>query len=272
MRIIEESWRAKTSVRAPGQATRPDWGAVNYLYILPALLLFVGILVLPMLQSAYFSFLNWDRLPVTALILALLLEFVVRSAKWRAVARTVLFIPMTISSVAVGLLFALFYNPLMGVINNLAMSFGVLSTLDLLGNSKTTVIAIFAVAVWQWSGFGMVIFCAALQSLPSELLDAARIDGAGTLRTIRYVVIPLLLPTYFVVMTINVIGGFKAFDLIYVMTAGGPAGASETTSIFLYKQAFVLHKFGYASAVAIVLFLIVATVTLLLTAHRFSRR
>jgi ABC-type sugar transport system permease subunit len=296
--------------RAPGLASRPRSPARNgapYLYLVPAGLLFLAILVLPMLRSFYFSLHDWDGLkpmvwigganyaalfsdpdfwnsirvtltwvvlsggvlPLTALMLALLLEFGIRSARWRGLARTILFIPMTISLVAVGLLFALIYNPVMGVINNIPPLFGVLSTIDLLGNPNTTVLAIFAVAIWQWSGFGMVIFSAALQGLPSELIDAARIDGASKLQTIRHIVIPLLLPTYFVIATVNIIGGFKAFDLIYVMTAGGPAGTSETTSIFLYKQAFVLHQFGYASTVAVTLFAIVAIVTLALSKLRF---
>jgi ABC-type sugar transport system permease subunit len=82
------------------------------------------------------------------------------------------------------------------------------------------------------------------------------------------VILPLLIPTYMVITTVNVIGGFKAFDLIYVMTAGGPAQASETTSIFLYKQAFVLHRFGYASTIAMVLFVIVCLAAFVLMRRR----
>jgi ABC-type sugar transport system permease subunit len=116
----------------------------------------------------------------------------------------------------------------------------------------------------------MVIFTAALQGISGELYDAAKIDGASKWQTIRHVVLPLLVPTYIVILTLNIIGGFKAFDLIYVMTAGGPANASQTTSIFLYQQAFILHKFGYGSTVSVVLFVLVGVVAMVLNRRRFA--
>jgi ABC-type sugar transport system permease subunit len=307
--------QAKTTALVNGHqaaGTRPlprlRLDRIAYLYLIPGAALVVVFIVAPIIQSGYFSLLDWDGLaparfvglgnygrlfgdenfwnslkitliwvamsggllPAGALILALLVEFGVRSARLRAIARTVLFIPMTISLVAVGLLFSLFYNPVQGVINNLLQDLGIFSALDLLGNSHTTILAIFAVALWQWSGFGMVILCAALQSIPSEFIEAARIDGATTGQIIRHVIVPLLVPTYMVITTVNVIGGFKAFDLIYVMTAGGPAQASETTSIFLYKQAFVLHRFGYASTIAVVLFAIICVTAFILMRWRIA--
>lgn len=290
------------------QRPRSHYVWTPYLYMLPALTLFGTFLVFPVIQAFLYSMLDWDGLkpgvyvgldnyvtlfsdrtfwsslkvtlfwvamsggilPLTALVLALLVDFGTKSRTLAGVARTVLFIPMTISLVVVGLLFSLFYNPILGVINNVLQRFGAAGTLDLLGNSSTTLMAIFFVAVWQWSGFGMVIFTAALQGISGELFDAARIDGASKWQTIRHIVLPLLVPTYVIILTLNVIGGFKAFDLIYVMTAGGPAQASETTSIFLYKQAFILHKFGYGSAVSVVLFLLVGLVTIVLTRRRFA--
>jgi len=298
---------SRPGVRAKA-ARRTHVDRIAYVYLVPAAVLVLIFMVAPVVQSGYFSLLDWDGLapskfvglanyrnlltdenfwnslkitliwvalsggllPAGALVLALLVEFGVRSGRLRAIARTVLFIPMTISLVAVGLLFSLFYNPVQGVINNVLQDFGIFSALDLLGDSHTTILAIFGVALWQWSGFGMVILCAALQGVPSELIDAARIDGATTSQIIRYVILPLLIPTYMVITTVNVIGGFKAFDLIYVMTAGGPANASETTSIFLYKEAFVLHRFGYASAIAVVLFVVVCVSAFVLMRRRVA--
>jgi ABC-type sugar transport system permease subunit len=279
-----------------------------YLYMLPALILFGTFLVYPVIQSVFYSLLDWDGLkpgvyvgfenyirlfhdknfwnslkvtvvwvamsggilPLTALVLALVVDFGTSSRTLGSIARTVLFIPMTISLVVVGLLFTLFYNPILGVINNVLQRLGSTAIFDLLGDSNTVLIAIFFVAVWQWSGFGLVIFTAALQGISGDLFDAARIDGASKWQLIRYIVLPLLLPTYLTIMTLNIIGGFKAFDLIYVMTAGGPAEASATTSIFLYKQAFILHNFGYGSAVSVVLFVLVGLATLVLTRRRFA--
>jgi raffinose/stachyose/melibiose transport system permease protein len=277
-----------------------------YVYLVPALILFLVFMVYPVARSIVSSTWDWDGLsagrfvgwknywvllhdgnfwnslkitaiwvtlsggllPLTGAVLALLVDFGTKSRVIGKLARTVLFIPMTISFVAVGLLFTLFFNPMQGVISGIAHQFGVLSDLDLLGEPRTTVPTIFVVVLWQWSGFGMVIFAAALAGMPTELYDSASIDGATKLQVIRHIVVPLLIPTYLVVVTINVIGGFKAFDLIYVMTAGGPGEASETTSIFLYKQAFILHRFGYGSAVAIVLFFLVVIATLILSRLR----
>jgi len=297
---------AASSAERP--SARGHYLLTPYLYMLPALIIFVVFLVYPVFQSFLYSLLDWDGLkpgvyvgfanyellfndpafwnslkvtvfwvamsggilPLTALALALLVDFGVQSQTWAGIARTVLFIPMTISLVVVGLLFTLFYNPIQGVINNVVALFGLTSTLDLLGDSNTVLMSIFFVAVWQWSGFGMVIFTAALQSISGELYDAAKIDGAGKWQIIRHIALPLLVPTYLVILTLNIIGGFKAFDLIYVMTAGGPANASQTTSIFLYQQAFILHKFGYGSAVSVVLFALVGLVALALNRRRFA--
>ncbi|MEP0322233.1 carbohydrate ABC transporter permease [Bauldia litoralis] len=307
--MVAEAYDAEIAKSTRRRGSRlPGHGIAPYLYMAPALVLFGAFLIYPVIQSFFYSLLDWDGLqpgvyvgldnyaqlfrdpnfwnslkitliwvamsggilPLTALVLALLVDFGTTSRTLGGIARTVLFIPMTISLVAVGLLFTLFYNPLLGVINNVFLQFGMMTAIDLLGNSSTTLMAIFFVAVWQWSGFGMVIFAAALQGIPSELYDAAKIDGATKWQIIRHVVLPLLVPTYVVILTLNVIGGFKAFDLIYVMTAGGPAQASETTSIFLYKNAFVLHKFGYGSAVSVVLFIIIGIATVVLTRRRFA--
>ncbi|HEX4297920.1 MAG TPA: sugar ABC transporter permease [Devosia sp.] len=297
---------AETTVKR--RSPRSHYVLTPYLYMLPALIIFGAFLVYPVIQSFFYSLQDWDGLnrgtyvgfanyvtlfndpnfwnslkvtlfwvamsggilPLTALGLALLVDFGVQSRTLSGIARTVLFIPMTISLVVVGLLFTLFYNPILGVINNVLQRLGLMSMLDLLGDSNTVLMSIFFVAVWQWSGFGMVIFTAALQGISGELYDAAKIDGASKWQTIRHVVLPLLVPTYIVILTLNIIGGFKAFDLIYVMTAGGPANASQTTSIFLYQQAFILHKFGYGSTVSVVLFVLVGVVAMVLNRRRFA--
>lgn len=281
-----------------------------YVYMLPAAITVGVFIVYPLIESFVLSFQSWSGLnspkyvglgnyiellhdpefghslvitviwvilsgsliTSSGLALALLVEFGVKNRVIVNISRTVLFIPVTISMVAAGLLWTLIYNPLIGLLDRLiSLIFGTSITYDFLGNPHSSVLSIFLVAVWQNAGFDMVIFIAALIGIPGDIFDAASIDGASKRQTIQYVVLPLLVPVTVVMATLNVIGAFKAFDLIYVMTQGGPGTATEVTAIYLFKQAFTVHRMGYGSAVAVILLIISFAATYLMTRKQFSR-
>ena len=139
-----------------------------------------------------------------------------------------------------------------------------------LSNPQLAIYYAFIPAIWQWSGFGMVMTTAAMMGISSDLTEAASIDGANKRQAFFRVVLPQLMPTVLSGAAINLIGGFKAFDIIYVMTAGGPGNATRVTSILMYRTAFTENKYGYACAMAVVIFVISILLTVIF--NKFRRR
>lgn len=269
---------------------------IGYLYLLPAVILMGVFIIYSMIlnvqismtdwsglsEKHFIAFANyvklfrdkafWDSLGVQliwmllstvfhalgGLILSIIVEYFIHR-KLQAVFRTLFFMPMMMSLVAVGILWTLIYNPLIGVINEILQVLGILSgnqTLDLLGDRSTALLAAFIPALWQWSGFGMVVFSAALQGMSRELLEAASLDGCSKWQQIRYIILPLLRPTIITVCTINLIGGMKCFDLLYTMTKGGPGTATQSTTIYIYKEMFTNSHYGYSAAMSMILFIV----------------
>ncbi|MFE4328845.1 carbohydrate ABC transporter permease [Streptomyces sp. NPDC056831] len=184
--------------------------------------------------------------------------------KSRALLRLIFFAPAVVSPVMVAILWKYIYNPengagLNGVLG--AVGLGGLRQ-DWLGNPSLALWSVAAMVVWQYAGYSMVVFLAGLQGVPAELHEAARIDGAGSWQRFRYVTWPLLAPALTINLMLSTIGGLKLFDQVYAATNGGPGTSSETLSTVLYKEAFVYGKFGYSTAVALVLALFVAAVSL----------
>jgi raffinose/stachyose/melibiose transport system permease protein len=122
-----------------------------------------------------------------------------------------------------------------------------------LGDPKLAFATVVGIAVWQYSGYNMLLYYAGLQSLPTERVEAAAIDGAGAFNRLRYVVVPYLRPVIAVVVVLNLIGGWKVFELVYVLTNGGPNRATEVLSTYLFQQAFEFSRVGYASTFAVVI-------------------
>lgn len=122
--------------------------------------------------------------------------------------------------------------------------------------------ALIITSVWKGLGFNMVIFLAALQDVPEDLYEAAKIDGANSWQLFRHITLPLITPAIFFVLVMGIIGSFQAFDQVYIMTNGGPAKATTVIVFYIWQNAFKFFKMGYASAVAYVLFLLILGVTL----------
>jgi ABC-type sugar transport system permease subunit len=168
--------------------------------------------------------------------------------------RTIVFAPMVMSMVAVSLLWSMIYHPLFGLIPEFARALGVgLPSAGILGDPATVNWAILAVSCWQYTGFIMVIVLAGMQAVPEELYQAARLDGARGVKAFVHITLPGIRNVLIVATLITMIGAFKVFDLVYVLTGGGPGNASQVLGTYIYENAFTLGRMGYASALAVVL-------------------
>ncbi len=173
------------------------------------------------------------------------------------VMRTIIFAPMVISSVAVGLIWLIILDPNVGPMNVIVSSLGLTPPrLGWLGDPTFSIWVVLAVAAWQYTGFMMVLILAGLQAVPKELYQAAALDGATGLRAFWYITLPSIRNILIVAVLITTVGGFKVFDLIFVMTSGGPANATQVLGTYIYQQAFTLGNSGYANAISVVLLVI----------------
>jgi raffinose/stachyose/melibiose transport system permease protein len=268
--------------------TPPWW------FALPAMVLFAFVVLLPSARGVYYAFTDWDGLDPnysfigldnfaavfrdpdavqaiwhTLLIavaitiiqngLGLLLALGVNSAiKSRNVLRVFLFAPAVVTPIVTAYLWRNLLGP-DGAVNSLLGAVGLDAwKQDWLGNPDVALWSIVGVIVWQFAGYSMVIFLAGLQSVPTEIYEAADIDGAGPVRRFWSVVRPLLAPAFTINLMLSIIGGIKLFDQVYALTGGGPGHATDTLSTLIYKDAFTLGEFGYSIALAVVLTIIVA--------------
>lgn len=186
------------------------------------------------------------------------------NARWfvgKALVRTLLFLPTVVSIVAVGFVIQWILNPSFGLLNRLLDSFGI-PPQAWLGSPRLAMPCIIAVAVWQGIGFATVIYLAALQHIPQSCHEAASLDGATPLQQAVHVTWPLVSPTTLFLLVTGFIGAFQVFDLVYIMTNGGPANSTNVVNNLLYRK-FLDNQFGYAAALSVTLFLVVLSVTLL---------
>ncbi len=197
---------------------------------------------------------------VLGLALALLLN---QRLRGRNLVRGIVFAPFVLSGAAIGLVWAYIFDPVYGLLRVVLDWFGLVSP-DWLVSTSWAMPAVIIVYLWKNAGYSAIIYLAGLQNIPAELYDAAKVDGARGWQTFRHITWPLLKPTSFFVLlvsTITGVAGLQAFDLIYVMTRGGPANSSSLGIFYIYQQAFQFNDFGYAAAMAsfLVLILLVAT-------------
>ncbi|WP_026871100.1 carbohydrate ABC transporter permease [Inquilinus limosus] len=281
-------------------ARHREWIA-GYLFVLPdalGLLVFVGGPMLLSLSLGFFGvtgfggyrfvgFANYRRmladplflesLKVTLLYVVLLVPslyltglglalLVHRRSRFSGLFRTMFFLPHMVSLVVVGLIWQVLLIDKIGVVSRLSAALG-LGGLSWLGDPELALFAIVGVSVWFLMGYYMLIFLSGLQDIPREYHEAARIDGAGPVAAFLYITLPLLRPTSFFVLlvsTVAAVAGAQTFDLVYVMTKGGPANSTSLAIYYIYEQAFQFGEYGYAAAMASVLVLILLGFTALL--------
>jgi raffinose/stachyose/melibiose transport system permease protein len=275
------------------------------LFLLPALVLLSVFIVWPVILSIRLSFYDWNgiaptrafvglgnwralaadsvfwkalgnnlivvvlsigiQLPV-AMALAVMLH---RGANKLKVFKVVYFFPMLMSTVAVGALFKSVYNVQFGVVTPLLTALGLAGlSRDWLGGSNIALFSVVAVICWQFIPFYMLLFLARLSSIPNELREAAAMDGATGAHYFWRIELPLMRGVIMTAMTLSLIGSLKYFDLIWVMTEGGPARATELMATYMYKEAFSSFRMGYGSTVATAMFLVVMTAGLAAIAVR----
>ena len=194
-----------------------------------------------------------------ALGLALLVDTRIRG---RGIYRAIIFLSYPLMTVAVGIIWRWLYDEKVGLINYVLLSLGLTRTrIAFLDSYEWAMPSVVVAAVWQIVGFFMVILLAGLQSIPPDLHAAAALDGASAVRRFRHITLPLLRPAVFLCLMIGIINSFTSFDLIYVMTGGGPNYATEVLITYIYRAAFVLSKFDYAAALTVVLFVFLLALT-----------
>jgi multiple sugar transport system permease protein len=191
---------------------------------------------------------------------ALLLD--ARLVRGRAFFRTALFAPVVTTIVAVAVIWRYVLHTRFGVLNDVLATFG-LGPVDWLGDPAWSMPSMILFAIWKNFGINMIIFVAALQAIPADLYEAARIDGATRRQQFRYVTLPGLAPTMLLVTIVTMVGYFQLFAEPYVMTRGGPAQSTTSVLYFMFEEGFKWWNLGFASAVAFVLFAIVAAATVL---------
>lgn len=202
--------------------------------------------------TALYAILLVPLLFVCGLGLALLVQ---KSNRFNSVIRSMFFAPHVVSLVVVALVWQLMSVDKIGILSRLMSALG-LPGVSLLGDPNLALLAVVAVSLWFLMGYYMLIFLGGLQDIPVQYYEAAEIDGAGPVQRFWYITLPLLKPTSFFVLMISMVAavaGAQAFDIIYVMTRGGPANSTAVLIIYIYQQAFGFGAFGYAAAMASIL-------------------
>ena len=209
--------------------------------------------------TAFFNNIKWIgsfiTVPIVAgLTLAMALNSSVPGAK---VFKAVFFFPMVLSFVVMGLIWSWMYQPDSGIINSVLRLFGLEGlTRGWLSDSKLVIWSIIFTGIWRQVGYVMLLYLAGLQSVNIDLVDASKVDGAGAWQSFRHVIIPQLAPITVVVVVISIIDSLRAFDLVYVMTRGGPFNSSQVLATFMYNEAFWNYRMGYGASISVVLFMI----------------
>lgn len=265
------------------------------LYVLPSLLLILAIVYLPIILTGYYGLNEWngigkmkfiglknyaalvqDKLfwqsawhslqlaifSAISLIIYLLISMVLSARiKGANLFRKIYLIPMLLSSVAIAQLWLRIYNPSNGILNSLLHSLGIENPPAWLAEPSLVLSALFIPILWQYAGFYILIYYAALKNIPTTIEEAAKIDGATAWQIAWRIKMPLITEIVKVTIVLSVVGSLKYFDLIYVMTGGGPNGSSEVMASYMYQQAFKSYDFGYGSAVAFFLLIICLVAT-----------
>jgi len=233
----------------------PRWiGIGNYKELLHDTLFWTGLK-----NTAYYVLLTVPAGMVVSLLLAILVNVPLRGVNFF---RSTYFLPVVTSTVAISIVWKWLYNPEFGILNFILNLIG-LPSKQWLSDPKLAMPCIAIMSIWHGMGYDMVIFLAGLKGIPTQLYEAAKIDGGSRTQMFLWITLPLLTPTLFFVLVMSVISSFQVFGEIYVMTNGGPGNATLTYNYFLYQNAFLWFKMGYAASLGYVLFLIIFLLTLM---------
>ena len=272
----------------------------NYLLCIPALLFVIVFLFVPVIENIYYSFFKWDGLSepifiglknyikvladysfissffntviwvIFTLIFpvfgGLLIAFYIRGLKFENFYKTIIYVPFTISFVATGVIWTYIYGRDLGVLNGILALFGV-DKINWLTDYPLNNLSLIVAWTWQQMGVNLVLYLMGLSTIPKEPVESAMIEGASKIQIFIFIIIPMLKPISVVVITMAMVNSFKVFDLIYVVTRGGPAKTTETLAITMFRESFVMFNMGYGSAISIIL-----TVIILLISFMYMKR
>jgi raffinose/stachyose/melibiose transport system permease protein len=212
------------------------------------------------LQTTIFVALTTIFLNLFGFIGALIIDSKIAGTRFL---KNAIFLPVLLSPIIIGIMWSRMLDAF-GIVNKIIQAIG-LTKLPILflGSSKIALYTIIIATLWQFTGYDMLLYYAGLQGIPEEFIEAARIDGANEFRVITRILIPSLSPVITITVLLNIIGGFKVFDIVYVMTAGGPNRSSEVLATYLFQQAFRFNNMGFASVIAIVIILISLVVSII---------
>ena len=219
---------------------------------------------LALMRSVVFSTLSVIISTSLGMAMALVLNRSFRGERW---VRTAFLLPMVATPVATSLVWMMMFNPTLGILNYLLSLVGLPPSLWV-ADTSLVILCVVMVDVWHSSPFAMIVLLAGLRSLPREPVESAMIDGATRLQIFRLITLPMLKPVLVVVLIFRTIDSLKAFDIIWVITAGGPGTSSETLYVYAYNAAFKYLELGYGSAVIVIFAVIVACVSVLLMRAR----
>ncbi len=274
---------------------------IGLMYILPSFVLMMTFNVIPIFLSVFFSFTkynmasppawigldNYARLfgnrvltealsntaeyvlitvPVQTVLALLIAVFIAEHMKNRygSLMRSVIFIPVIVSLIASATVWNIMYQPKGGLINQLLELLGA-APVNFLGKKASALPSVAAVAIWKNTGYYMVIYYAGVMNVPADVREAAIVDGATPVQRLLHITLPILRPITYMIVTLGIIGSFQVFDLVYKMTGGGPGRSTYTVAYVIYTFAFQDKNFGYASAVAICLLIVILLIHLVQT-------
>lgn len=280
-------------------------GIKRVIFVLPALLIYLSVIVLPSLFSLYISFFEYsgigkmkyvgfknyidlffnDSVFITALknniiwmiltlvftvSIALLLAVVMnRGFKGRVIYRAIIYFPYTLSAISVGTMWVWIYHPQLGLLNGILKLLGLGNlTRGWLSDPNIALYAVYIASLWQGIGGPFVLFLSGLQTIPTDCLESALIDGAGKIRTFFNITLPLLKETLVVVFATQIINSFKIFDLITATTGGGPAQKTQTLATWMYQQSFMFNKFGTGAAISWIMVVVLSIIIIPYTIYQ----
>lgn len=281
--------------------TKQIWAS---LFLLAPIVIYTGVVIIPLMTSFYYSFTDWNGFDADpAYIGAENFERIYRdplfenaiknTVKWTVAAiivptvtglalalamhgrgllaklyKSLFYLPVCLSLVVIGQVWIWIYQPRWGLLNEFLRDVHLDDyTTAWLADPDTALSAVIAAWAWKQTALAMVVFLAGLTAIPPELIEAAKIDGAGYFQYLRRVIIPLLAPATVVVIALAVISSLKSFDIVYTMTRGGPFNSSDNLAMFMYNESFWKYRMGYGSAIAVVLF----SITLVVIAFYFRQ-
>ncbi len=300
--------RRRPAARAGvSDATRKAQARLGIMLAVPTVVIMVVFLIVPMANAVYYAFVDFDGLnpappwvglgnvtelfgdpnvwaafrnnviwivigTIAPLVLGLGLALMLWGVRHASTAyRIAFFMPYVLPQVAVGIVWGWIYEPSRGWLNRVLEAVGLESiTTGWLGNPDTALYAVLGTAIWTAVGFVFVIILAALRNVDTEVVDAALLDGANWFQRLRHIVLPQIMPVFLMVTALTLIGGFAVFDIIFVMTGGGPAGATDVLGTYAYSRAFEVGRISYGTTLALLVTLLAVPVAVWL--NRLQRR